>query len=319
VVAPLLDGTRHGAALLGEGSEVLGFDDEISQDHDFGARVQIFLPEGTDRTPVRALLTAVPMELEGFAIRYQVTTVDDFVARRLGVSGRDGLTVADWLLAPTQRLRTLTAGAVFADPDGELAARRAMLDWYPDDVWRYVLAAGWQRVAEESPFVARAAATSDLGSRVIAGRLVRDLMRLAYLVERSYPPYAKWFGRGFADLALAATVGPHFDAALAAPDWRDRETALCSAASLIGEATNALGLARPVDCAPRQFFTRDIRVIDAGGLAQSLATAITEPVLRQVLHRLDGRPIGGIDHVTDSVYILDVPDRCRAAASILGL
>jgi hypothetical protein len=154
---------------------------------------------------------------------------------------------------------------------------------------------------------------------VLAGRLVRDLVRLSYVVERSYPPYPKWFGRGFADLALAATVGPHLDAALAATAWRDREAALCAAASLVGEATNALGLAEPVDCAPRQFFTRDIRVVDAGGFAVALASAITDPELRAVLDRLDGRPVGGIDHVTDNVGVLEVPARCRAAAPLLGL
>src|SRR5919107_1225924 len=52
VVAPRLAGVRHGAALLGEGSEVLGYDDPVSRDHDFDARVQIFLPERADPAPV---------------------------------------------------------------------------------------------------------------------------------------------------------------------------------------------------------------------------------------------------------------------------
>ena len=36
---------RHSAGLIGMGSEVLGFDDEMSADHNWGARVDIFVSE----------------------------------------------------------------------------------------------------------------------------------------------------------------------------------------------------------------------------------------------------------------------------------
>ena len=49
LVRPILDarfpGLPHGAALLGRGSEVLGFDDEMSTDHDWKPRVLLFLRE----------------------------------------------------------------------------------------------------------------------------------------------------------------------------------------------------------------------------------------------------------------------------------
>ena len=37
---------EYAAALIGRGSEVLGFDDEMSTDHHWGPRLQIFLKEG---------------------------------------------------------------------------------------------------------------------------------------------------------------------------------------------------------------------------------------------------------------------------------
>jgi hypothetical protein len=283
---------------------VLGYDDEVSTDHDFGPRVQILLPPGTDPAPVQA---ALPPEAD-------VTTVDTFFHDRLGVDPADGMSLGDWLLTPTQRLATMTGGAVFHDPDGALARRREALAWYPDDVWRYVLAAAWRRVGEEEAFVGRTGGTGDdLGSRVVAARLTRDLMRLVFLVERRWAPYSKWLGRAFASLRLAATVGPPLEKALAAGDWREREAALCTAASLLGAATNQLGLAEPVDPAPRQFYTRDIRVIGADRFTEALTTAITDTEVKALAEA------GAIDQVVDSVDVLTRPDRCRGAAALLGL
>ena len=49
IVRPLLTrnfpAVRYAAALLGPGSEVLGFDTEISTDHDWGPRLFLFLRE----------------------------------------------------------------------------------------------------------------------------------------------------------------------------------------------------------------------------------------------------------------------------------
>ena len=49
VVRPLLEeefpALRYAAALLGPGSEVLGFDTRRSADHDWGPRLQVFLDD----------------------------------------------------------------------------------------------------------------------------------------------------------------------------------------------------------------------------------------------------------------------------------
>ena len=337
VVGPLLGAVPHAAALLGSGSEVLGFDDEVSPDHDFGPRLQVFLPAGVPEPE----LTGLPESFEGFptafayadrfggepAPQIEVTTAGDFFAARLGVDPAAGMGLADWLLTPTQVLAGLTGGAVFHDPAGELARRRAALDWYPADVWRYALAAGWLRVAQEEAFVGRAgAAGDDLGSRLVTARLVRELVRLAFLVERCWAPYPKWLGSAFAELKVAQSAGPPLAAALAADRWREREEALVTAASVLGAATNELGLAAPVDPSPRAYFTRDIRVAGADRFTVALAASVTDPPVRALLDRLGGRrggPIGTlpgtIDQVTDSTEILCGPARCRSAAPLLGL
>jgi hypothetical protein len=299
-VAPGLAGVPHAAALLGDGSEVLGYDDEVSTDHDFGPRVQIFYPARD--------------------------TVGGFFAERLGFDPGRGVGVADWLLTPTQILAGLTRGAVFHDPDGELARYRSALAWYPDDVWRYALAAGWLKVSQEEPFVGRTGgAGDDLGSRLVAARLARELVRLAFLVERRWAPYAKWLGRAFAELTLAAEVGPLLAGALAAGDWREREAGIGAAAGIVAAATNDLRLCPPVDPAPRRFHTRDIGVLGAERFTVALTGAITDRVLRTLMDRVGrragtvGRLPGTVDHAVDSTDVLTHPVRFRAAAPMLGL
>ncbi|MCU7728660.1 DUF4037 domain-containing protein [Actinoplanes sp. KI2] len=298
-VAPGLAGVPHAAALLGAGSEVLGYDDDVSPDHDFGERVQVFYP---DRE-----------------------TVGDFFTAGLGVDPLAGMSVADWLLTPTQILAGLTRGAVFHDPEGELARRRAALAWYPADVWRYALAAGWLKVGQEEAFVARAGSTGDdLGSRILAGRLVRELMRIAFLVERRWAPYGKWFGKGFGELKLAAELGPPLRGALGAETWREREDMICTAGSLLAAATNELGLCPAVDPAPRRFYTRDIRVLDGHRFTVAMIAEISDPVLLGIVERVGRRngiprAAGTIDQAVDSTDVLGDIRRCRAAAPMLGL
>jgi len=293
-VAPGLAGVPHAAALLGPGSEVLGYDDEVSPDHDFGERAQVFHP---DRE-----------------------TVGEFFTAWLGVDPLEGMTVADWLLTPTQILASLTRGAVFHDPAGELAHRREALAWYPGDVWRYALASGWLKVRQEEAFVARAGSTGDdLGSRILAARLVRELMRLAFLVERRWAPYGKWLGKGFGELELAAELNPPLAGALSAATWREREAMICTAGSRLAAATNELGLCPPVDPAPRRYYTRDSQVLFADRFTTALAAEITDPVLRGVLGRVGSHLPGTIDQAVDSTDILGDTARRRAAAPMLGL
>jgi hypothetical protein len=256
-----------------------------------------------------------------------VTTAEEFFSQRLGVDPAAGMSLADWLLAPTQTLASLTAGAVFHDPQGALAGRRAVLRWYPDDVWRYALAAGWLRIGQEEAFVGRAGGVGDdLGSRIVAARLVRELVRLAFLVQRRWAPYGKWLGRALAELPLAARLRPHLATAMTAAGWREREAAVCAAASVLAAATNDLGLAEPVDPAPRRFHDRDIRVIDGERFTAALTEAIADVELNALLARLGyrrgvtvGTLPGTIDQAVDSTDLLCDPDRCRSTAGTLGL
>jgi len=327
-VAPILGRhfpkLRYSAGLLGPGSEVLGYDDAVSTDHHWGPRVELFL-EPRDRSALagrieKVLADELPHRFRGFPtsfsdpnaegtrlleeresgpVAHRVTThtIDDFVGQHLAVEWRGGLTARDWLSFPSQVLRSLTAGELYRD-DLDLASVQAQLTWYPDPVWRYLLAAGWMRIGQEQPFVGRTGQAGDeLGSRILATRLVRDVMRLAFLMERVHAPYAKWFGRAFSELAGAPRLSPFLEQVLAATDWIERDRKLAGATSHLATMHNSLGITPEVPRDPQPFFGRPFSVIDGERIARSLLESLDGPEATLLRAR---RPIGSIDQFSDS-------------------
>lgn len=320
---------EHAAALIGHGSEILGFDDERSRDHQWGPRVQLFVREPgyadeitrtmanllphsvagfpTNFGPTEEEGTVVLAELETGPINHGVETMvlGDYLRAELGVDPLQGFTAADWLATPTQRLLESTAGDVFVDPIGDLTRVRDLLTWYPHDVWLYVMAGQWRRVAQLEHFLGRTGSVGDhLGSRLIAAWLVRDLMRLALLQEHRYPPYWKWLGTAYAELRRPESAA--LARALAADDWHAREDALVDAYEAVARRHNELELTEHVDPTVRPFWGRPFRVLFADRFVNALRKAIVDPNLRAVDHQA-----GPVDSVSDNVDFLDQPSLFR--------
>ncbi len=73
---------------------------------------------------------------------------------------------------------------------------------------------------------------------MIAARVARDLVRIGFLLERRWAPYSKWLTIAFAQLTLADQIRRHLRHAFSATQWREREAALCAAASHLAAAAN---------------------------------------------------------------------------------
>jgi hypothetical protein len=329
VVGPLLDqaypGLAYSAALLGWGSEVLGFDSQRSTDHNWGPRLQVFLAAGSvpSSGEVAALLARqLPAAFRGHrtvfpdsadpagTARHWVTVAPlrSWLEGQLGFDPTRPVGLLDWLATPTQRLAEVTAGAVFHDPPGELTQARARLAWYPRDVWLYVLACQWQRISQEEAFPGRCSEAGDeLGSVIVTARLARDLIRLCLLMARRYPPYSKWLGTAFGQLPDAAAIAPALSRAVCAADWQTRERYLCQAYEVAAALHNQLGLTRPVEPRTRPFYDRPYQVLDAGRFTTALREAIADPRIRQL------RTIGASDQFIDSTDALGDIELLRAA------
>ena len=312
-VGPLVGDVPHSAALIGTGSDVLGFDTARSTDHGWGPRVQVFV-DVADVEAVSGVVDAgLPQTFRDWPVRYgwgpvpvqhhvTVTPLPEWLVGLLGVDATRPLAAADWLVTPQQLLLGVSGGAVFRDDTGELARLREQLAWYPDPVWRWLLGCQWRRLAQEEPFVQRTAEVGDeLGSSVLAARLARDVMRLALLIARRYAPYSKWLGTAFARLDHPDGLDRFLADAVCAPDLQTRETALGGAYEAVARRFNALGLIEPVDPELRQFHNRPARVLIAYRFADPCLASVADPALRAL------PPIGGIDQVADTSDALNDP------------
>ena len=228
----------------------------------------------------------------------------------LGFDATQGIGLEDWLVTPQQQMLGVVAGRVYAD-DGRLGAVRHALEWYPDDVWRWLLACQWSRIAQEEAFVQRTHEVGDeLGSRVVAARLVRDVMRLALLQSRTYAPYTKWLGTAFARLGHVDGLDQALADAVAADDLSLRERALIAAYELVGRRHNALGITDAIDPSPRPYFDRPAMVLGAERFVEACLSTVTDPRLTRL------GLIGSIDQFADNTDVLSSPGAYRRLASV---
>ena len=137
----------------------------------------------------RSLRDALPARFAGYPTRFSLSTLRAYLQEHLDLDVDAGMEARDWLTLPQQRLRMITAGAVYHDEVG-LQVLRDRLAYYPHDVWLYLMIAAWWRLHPEANLMGRAGFVGDeLGSRVIASQLVHDLMHLCFLLEKQYAPY----------------------------------------------------------------------------------------------------------------------------------
>ena len=214
------------AGLVGEGSECLGYDDEISRDHDWGPGFCIWMTEAElerfgDR--VRAVYGALPKSWEGYARlredpmsagRVGVLSIEGFYTRFLGQVSPPEKQI-QWLTIPGHALCACTNGQVFEDRPGSFTAlRRRWQAGYPEDVRRKKLAARCALAAQSGQY--NYPRCLSRGDRVAAMRALAEFIDHAqeavFLLERRYRPYYKWAHRALVELPRwGETAGPLFE------------------------------------------------------------------------------------------------------------
>ena len=209
------------AGLVGYGSECLGFDDEISTDHDYGPSFCIWLPRELYQQcgkEMQAAYDALPKEFMGCSARVEeeqgkgrvgVLCLEDFYLEILGTD-RVPETEAEWFSLSEASLSTATNGAVFEDPCGKFTRiREGLLSYYPQEVWRKKLAESLSRAAQAGQYnYARAMKRGErIAAEIALTEFVKETMQIVYLLNKKYAPFYKWMHRGMKELVVCSEIG----------------------------------------------------------------------------------------------------------------
>lgn len=201
--------------LVGSGSECLGFDDEVSRDHDFEPGFCLLLPgeDVIDRRTAFLLERAyakLPKAFMGFkrsavapvgGARHGVLRTADFFTEKVGAP--DGiLTMDQWLKLPQQALLEATAGEIFRDDLGEVTAIRTALSAMPEDVRRKRLAGHLLIMAQAGQYnYLRCLKHGEPAAGQLAvNEFVKSCIEVVFLLNKAYAPYYKWSFRALRQL-----------------------------------------------------------------------------------------------------------------------
>lgn len=229
--APLIErtfgenGRRFAAGLAGAGSDCLGFDDELSRDHDFGPGFCLWLTDEDDETfggELRRLYSELPRQFGGCvrnttpqgADRVGVMRIGDFYRRYTGCRDIPEGDAA-WLRIPEHLLAAAVSGEVFRDGLGEFSRiRSGLLPCYPEDVRLKKLAARLFTMAQAGQYnYGRIMKRHDAAAAALAlSEFARAALSAVHLLNRRYMPYYKWAFRSARRLPLLSDVVTELDA-----------------------------------------------------------------------------------------------------------
>ncbi|MBN1799506.1 MAG: DUF4037 domain-containing protein [Spirochaetales bacterium] len=300
----------YSAALIGYGSDVMGVDTAVSMDHNWGPRLQLFLSESDHKQHEKALSEYFSMNLpfsyKGFPVNFSdprydntqtmtpVTTypvnhlieihaLSRYLDMQIGVNSTANLSSQDWLRFLDQNLIELTTGRVFHDGLGSLQAMRETLAFYPRDIRLLRLAALWQCVWNEEPFIGRCRDIKDiLGIKTISARLVDLLVKIVFYIEAQYIPYSKWRGLFFRSLKSHHVLNPIFGKVLNESDPKLIENSLVDACAKVVALHNAQADLPALGNTPRNFFGRPYKVIFAESIVKVLVDAIRDDTFKKL-------------------------------------
>ena len=195
-------------ALVGTGSECLGFDDAISEDHDFTKRCQLFLPADIYETNKERLQSYFKNYAYGTV---QIECISKFYQRyTLYLEGPQ--CEKEFRRVPQDLLCTATNGEVFLDNFGSFThIRQRLLAYYPEDIRLRKIAYELNQLAQSGQYnLPRMLQRGDtIAASLALHQFVHHYMLLVHLFNKSYAPFYKWLYRHSCTLPILGNTVKH--------------------------------------------------------------------------------------------------------------
>ena len=216
--------------MVGEGSDCLGFDDELSHDHDFGAAFCIWLDDDLYSEIGEKLQKAYDLLPKTFMGYTRVKSPQS--RKRTGVFSASGFytdlleveklpeTLCDWLSISPEKLATVTNGEIFSNGENTFTQIRRLLKR------EYTFAARLKHIAQQTALIAqsgqynlpRAINRGDLvTAHICFGEFLKSALRCQILIEGRYYPYSKWLFKSCENAEIKALLSK--SAALPIEKW----------------------------------------------------------------------------------------------------
>lgn len=200
--------------LVGQGSECLGYDDELSKDHDFSVGFCMWLPRDIykdyykvlqkeyDKLP-KEFLSVELKESAHYDKRLGVFSIEDFYKSYIGFE-RAPQNSKEWIHIPETFLSVATSGQVFKDNLGEFSKiRKELLDFYPEQVIKKKLAAYMSIMAQTGQYnMPRSYKRKDMGAYYLTKtRFIDSAIATLFLLKEKYMPFYKRKYRALKELS----------------------------------------------------------------------------------------------------------------------
>ena len=212
--------------VAGRGSECLGYDDDISRDHDIRNTVTIWIAEKDDAVYgfrliriyndiCKASAVHLPSEQESRlgSSEHGVVTIEDFFLRHLGYSHVPE-NWQQWLYTPEYAFAECVNGRLFHDGPGVFSKLRDEIrHGMPEDVRIKKLAARAVMMAQSGQYnYQRCLKHGEPGAAALAlADFVKNGLSMVFLLNFSFAPYYKWAFRAMRELPTLGELGVEFE------------------------------------------------------------------------------------------------------------